>query len=745
MRKKTYKGWETINSVLGKSLPMNDSKDPQQSLAWYDFQWRITVGKDLASVTQVKKVSTKSLFVTVSDGAWLSALDSLREQIIHTINQRAGFVLLNRIVFQESSLAGGPILGKFLKKKKYYSLEQNTMQALEPKEPETKEESIENILDRISRKLGVVLPVLVLVFTSNCNTISKDQVFQNMDLSHSYAVKAVEKLSRERNDENVRDPRAYYHYLMALRAVEGHQFEKASENFRKVVQFDPGNVKFSHQLAINLIRSGKMDDAYKALNESLGHFPNNPELNMMIGDILAGRGESERALSHYQTVIEAKFGLARAYLLSGTVHESQQQYDDAEVMYRNVLQVEPMNPLGHHYLARTQILKGKLEEAQKSLNKVLELRPNLLQSREWLAWILEAQGKPDEAKKQYKILLQLNPLSERSHKRMTSIQSSILSMDIGSRKYRVAAEEILGAPDVHSKIGAVYYEQGIYLKALDEFQLLRDRSQEKEILMVLGRIYEILGRFDKAIQEINHLMEIEPQSVHLKIYLARLHSMDQRPEKTVQLIEDAIQIDQDNDSLYHSLAIAYISIDQLDKAINAMEKAITINPEKDSYYFELGALLERTGKFELAIKNIKRSIELNPMHSNAHNFLGYIYAIQGKSLDLALGHLNKALSIQPKNGYFLDSLSWIYFKKGESEKALKELKKAMVYTSPDPVLYSHLGDIHFSLTNYAEAGKAWKTSLFLTLEKTDDVDGELPDPKELEKKIQKVRRFLNNN
>jgi tetratricopeptide (TPR) repeat protein len=161
--------------------------------------------------------------------------------------------------------------------------------------------------------------------------------------------------------------------------------------------------------------------------------------------------------------------------------------------------------------------------------------------------------------------------------------------------------------------------------------------------------------------------------------------------------------------------LAYISVGQFDQAINKMRKAISINNNKDSDYFELGALLERTGQFELAIRNIKRSIELNPMHSNAHNFLGYIYALQGKSLDKALGHLNKALSIQPRNGYFLDSLSWIYFKKGEPQRALDELKRAMVYTSPDPILYSHLGDIHFSLENYLEAGKAWKTSLSLTL------------------------------
>ena len=296
---------------------------------------------------------------------------------------------------------------------------------------------------------------------------------------------------------------------------------------------------------------------------------------------------------------------------------------------------------------------------------------------------------------------------------------------------------------MHLKIGAIYYEQALHLKALDEFQLLRVHEQTNEVLMVLGHIYEILGRLDKAIEEINHLVRKDSLSVNLKVYLARLYSIHEQPEETIRLLKEAVAIEQDNDTLYQSLALAYMSVDQFDQAINNLQKAISINNNKGSYYFELGALYERTGEFELAIKNIKRSIELNPMHSNAHNFLGYIYAIQGKSLDKALGHLHKALSIQPKNGYFLDSLSWIYFKKGEPLRALDELKKAMVYASPDPVLYSHLGEIYFSLENYLEASKAWKTSLYLTLEKIDNSDGELPDPKDLERKILNVQEFLN--
>jgi Tfp pilus assembly protein PilF len=77
--------------------------------------------------------------------------------------------------------------------------------------------------------------------------------------------------------------------------------------------------------------------------------------------------------------------------------------------------------------------------------------------------------------------------------------------------------------------------------------------------------------------------------------------------------------------------------------------------------------------------------------------------------------LEQALNIQPRNGYFLDSLGWIYHKKGEPKQALVHIKKAMVYAQPDPVLYDHLGDVHFSMDNVTEARKAWKTSLALTL------------------------------
>ena len=608
-----------------------------------------------------------------------------------------------------------------------------------------KGENLQDILDRIATKLLTIPLAVMLFFVSNCSTLPTDSMSRDIDLSRSYAVKAADKLIQKQDGRVVRDPRAYYHYLMALREVRLHRFEKAAEHFREVAGFDTTNSSSHQQLAINLLRAGETDEAYRSLEKSLRYFPDDTELNMMAADILVVRKEYERALTHYQRVSQGDPTSSRAYLLQGTVYEYLNQPNLALGIYKKMTQVEPKNPLGYHYLARTDILFGRLQEARGHLERALELRPNLLQSREYLAWVWEKLGNAEEAAKEYKLLLKLDPFNKKIHESLAALSTFVMPADVSTTEYHSAAEKMLGPPQVHMKIGTIYYEQGLHLKSLDEFQLVRSYNQSREILMVLSRVYEILGRVDRAIDELEVLRKMEPQSIRLMVYAARLYSLDNQPIETVRVLQNAIVTAPQNDTLYHSLALAHISVDQLDSAIARMQQAIALNENKDSYYFELGALLERTGQYENAVQNMKRTIELNPTHSNAHNFLGYMYATQGKSLDKALNHLQKALSIQPKNGYFYDSLGWIYYKRGESERALEELRKAVVYTPPDPVVYSHLGDVYFSLKSYAKANQAWRNALSLTLERMEDAKGEIPDPQDLERKIHKAQGFLNRN
>ena len=84
--------------------------------------------------------------------------------------------------------------------------------------------------------------------------------------------------------------------------------------------------------------------------------------------------------------------------------------------------------------------------------------------------------------------------------------------------------------------------------------------------------------------------------------------------------------------------------------------------------------------------------------------------------------INKALSKDPQNGAYLDSLGWVYFKKKDYNKAVFYLKKAADKLR-DPLIFEHLGDAYFAIGDYKKAKFWWLRSL--ELEKNPQVEKKL--------------------
>ena len=587
--------------------------------------------------------------------------------------------------------------------------------------------------------------LFALLFLASCTTISQVPGSISSDLSSSYAVRSFEKKRQFSEKLGTRDPRSYYHYLIALKAEKSYRMEQAALHYQEVVQHDPEAEKFHEKWVRLLLRTGQLDKAVRAGENALSRFPENEKILMTLGDILASRGKFERAINYYDQISAIAPDNARAPLLKGVLLEELERFGQALEEYKKGAFLEPNNPLVQFYLGRAYLRSNELQKAEKSLEKAVYLKPNLLEARHHLAWVLERQGRTIEALKEYGLLLKLTPDNDYIKNRVSQLHSS----GALSRNYTQGFETIPSGLEkqlnIHMRIATIYFEQTLYMRALDEFQLALAARDYKDPHVLMARIYETHGRLDKAVEEFEKLRKLEPKSLDILLYTARLYSLMKMTQNSVALLNEAVQIEPENDQLQHSLSLAYMAQDENTKAIATMRKALALNPKKDSYYFELGALMEKAGDYKGAIENMRYAIELNPLHSNAHNFLGYIYALEGYDLDQALEHLKKALTIQPRNGYFLDSLGWIYFKKGEPKKALTQIQKALIYTEPDPVLYDHLGDILFSLENYDEASGAWKNSLFLTVNDKDDLGGELPDPQMLKNKIDNAKRFLQQN
>ena len=72
----------------------------------------------------------------------------------------------------------------------------------------------------------------------------------------------------------------------------------------------------------------------------------------------------------------------------------------------------------------------------------------------------------------------------------------------------------------------------------------------------------------------------------------------------------------------------------------------------------------------------------------------------------------KAHELDTEAGYILDTLGWYYYQKGEMNKALEFLVRALRGSSqPSPELYEHMGDAYWQSGQVEPAIRAWSHGL----------------------------------
>jgi predicted nucleic acid-binding Zn ribbon protein len=88
------KNWSDLSSVLFESLPESLRNDQQE---WLSYHWNLVVGKEIADISNIDKITKDTLYIRVQGKEWLPAMESLKKKIIQEINSRAGKNLVEKI------------------------------------------------------------------------------------------------------------------------------------------------------------------------------------------------------------------------------------------------------------------------------------------------------------------------------------------------------------------------------------------------------------------------------------------------------------------------------------------------------------------------------------------------------------------------------------------------------------------------------------------------------------------------
>ncbi len=92
-------------------------------------------------------------------------------------------------------------------------------------------------------------------------------------------------------------------------------------------------------------------------------------------------------------------------------------------------------------------------------------------------------------------------------------------------------------------------------------------------------------------------------------------------------------------------------------------------------------------------QDLNQILEAEPNNPDALNALGYSWADNDMNLDLAYEYIMQAHAIKPNDKAILDSVGWIYYKKGNLSKAEKYLRMAIDGNTRDSESYIHLIEV----------------------------------------------------
>ena len=166
------------------------------------------------------------------------------------------------------------------------------------------------------------------------------------------------------------------------------------------------------------------------------------------------------------------------------------------------------------------------------------------------------------------------------------------------------------------------------------------------------------------------------------------------------------------------------------RAVTILEPVARANPRDTATQLGLADIYNDAGRDTDAERTLRQLLEIEPANAEALNYLGYLLANRGRSLDEAVKLVERALVAEPGNPSYLDSLGWAHFRRGNFEEAEKYLSPAAQQLPRNAVVQDHLGDVLARRGRWADAIAAWTRALA--------GDGGI-DRSVVEKKIQDAR------
>ena len=342
----------------------------------------------------------------------------------------------------------------------------------------------------------------------------------------------------------------------------------------------------------------------------------------------------------------------------GMAYDVNRMRDAAQATYRQAEVLDPEDFRWPYFRAHLIAETAEHAVALEVLDKALAIDPEYAPAWLWRgSWLLKA-GNPDDA------------------------------MDAFSR-----AKELDGAVEAQFGYAQAMVALGRHDEAAEVLESLVNTFPRPFVYRTLGEALRALGRIEEA-----RVAMVQGAGAQPVVW-----ADERRGQRTVHLRGNAS----------YELAKSLSAAGRLDDAVAILDRLQRHHPEahcaREEGFFLACNLMnsfsiaeDRAGNPEQAFQTIRRGLDLNPNFIPFHLTMANLHR-QQRDLDSALGHVDRALELNPSRGYAHEQRGRLLFGMARYEEARTALQTALEYEPEKQTTLFYLGLVEVEEENWSAA------------------------------------------
>lgn len=228
----------------------------------------------------------------------------------------------------------------------------------------------------------------------------------------------------------------------------------------------------------------------------------------------------------------------------------------------------------------------------------------------------------------------------------------------------------------HYKLGEAYYGLGELEKAQQEEQEAIKLNPDMTLAYItLGQIYSQQGNTENALSMFSKARELDPESGIAQYFLGETQETLEQYEEALVSYQEAAEADSEWAAPRYAIGEVLENMGKLEESLVEYEAAIEIDPSWELPYYSMGEVYEEMKEYSKALEALQKAIALESDWAMSHFAIARVLTAL-ENYEEAMGAILTAIELEPNRPHFHLWSAVIYDKMGDEEAAKAAMEKA---------------------------------------------------------------------